>query len=64
MTQTSISYATVLYELKTDREAVETTRQILREVPQVQKALRIRGFLWRRSIVWWRGSSRKTCRTF
>ena len=39
MTQTSISYATVLYELKTDREAVETTRQILRAVPQVQKAL-------------------------
>lgn len=39
MTQTSISYATVLYELKTDRAAVERTEQILKEVPEVQKAL-------------------------
>ena len=39
MTQTSISYAVVLYDLKIDREAVSQTRQILEEVPQVQKAL-------------------------
>lgn len=39
MTQTSISYATVLYELKTDPAAVEQTEQILKEVPEVQKAL-------------------------
>ncbi len=39
MTQTSISYAVVLYELKISREAVSETRQILEDVPQVQKAL-------------------------
>lgn len=39
MTQTSISYAVVLYQLKISRAAVDRTRQILEEVPQVQKAL-------------------------
>lgn len=39
MTQTSISYATVLYELNISREAVETSEKIFREVPQVGKAL-------------------------
>lgn len=39
MTQTSISYATVLYELKISRSAVEASSQIFREVPEVSKAL-------------------------
>lgn len=39
MTQTSISYGTVLYELQISREAAERSRKILKEVPEVQKAL-------------------------
>lgn len=39
MTETSNNYARVLYELSVRQEAVDETRQILLEVPQIEGAL-------------------------
>lgn len=39
MTETSNNYARVLYELSVRREAINETRRILLEVPQIEEAL-------------------------
>lgn len=39
MTQTAVNYGRVLYELGISKEAVNESRRILKEVPQLKKAL-------------------------
>lgn len=40
MTATAVNYAKTLYELSVSTEAVQTTKEIFREVPGWQRALR------------------------